>query len=287
MNIIDYIKIEFKNKMYIDEKYNHRRWKSNSDLKKIIIENNFGNLKSFDEKIWGLRNNIFEKPKCKVCGNDVKLRDQKSGFFETCSVKCGANNNIRNEKKRNTNIERYGRNGFNPIKTKETLRKKYGVDNPLQSKKIRDKIKQTCLERYNVEHPMQNLEIFEKCMNGQQQTAYKYKEYISPSGKIYKVRGYEGMVINYLIQAGITEDDLTNLRDKIPTIEYEFNGKKRKYYPDIFIRSKNMLIEVKSTSTYIKEIDKNLAKQRACKNLEYHHIIIIWDKKNNHIFEII
>lgn len=366
---------QFKIAMYINGKYNARRWRANSKLRKEIENTYFDEFETLDEKIWALRNDIPNRPACVVCGGKVKLRDQMTGFFKTCSKKCAANdigrnikiqntslarygvnnylksqkyktfckeqknilgyrpgafntpenkmsiikkygvdnvfqsNEIKNkikltnikkygvdnpqqnkqirEKTRNTQISRYGQDGFNPVKTKETLIQKYGVDNPLKSLQIRDKIKETCLERYGVEHPIQNPEIFEKIQRAQQQARYKYKEFIMPSCKILYCQGYEDKVLDYLIKAGIMEDDITNVRYDVPVIEYEFNGKCRKYFPDIFIKSKNLLIEVKSTYTFFKEHDKNMAKQFACKNMGYHHIIIIWDNKTNHIFEII
>lgn len=371
----DNIFIEFKLKLYINGKYNARRWKSNYNLREWINKTDFGDYKTLDEKIWALRNDMPMRPVCNVCGGEVNLRDQKTGFRNVCSQKCsglsknrkekikntsmerygvehptksekyrttikeninrlgyhpggfntiehkkaiqekygvdniGQSTDIKDkmkstfqqrygvnnaqqilkvkEKKKKTNIQRYGQDGFNPTKTKQTLQKKYGVDNPLKSEYIRNKIKNTLLERYGVEHPMQNPEIYEKCITNKIKGAYKFKEYVSPSGKKYRVQGYEGHVIDYLLKAGINENDLTNLRIEIPVIEYNFDNKKRIYYPDIFIRSKNMLIEVKSTYTYMKEVDKNLAKQNASKGKGYHHIIIIWDKKNDHIFQII
>ena len=48
---------------------------------------------------------------------------------------------------------------------KNTCLERYGVENPLQNKKIKEKQKNTCLERYGVENPMQNEEIKEKLKN--------------------------------------------------------------------------------------------------------------------------
>lgn len=366
---------EFKINLYIAGKYNARRWRTNSKLRKEIECADFDKFETLDEKIWALRNNLPERPICIVCGNKVKLRDQMTGFFKTCSQQCsglskhrkekikntalkryGVEHPTKSEKYRNTKkeqhrllgywpggfntpehkkaikekygvehigqseairqeikstlrerygvdnpqqneiirnktketqIKRYGQDGFNPIKTKETLLKRYGVDNPLKSELIKNKIKNTLMERYGVEHPMQNPEIYEKCVSNMSRGVYKFKEYISPLGKKYRVQGYEGNVIDYLIQAGINENEFTNIRTEIPTIEYCFADKKRVYYPDIYVKSKNLLIEVKSTYTFFKDQDKNIAKQFACKNLGYAHIIIIWDKNTNHIFEII
>ncbi|MEM4260988.1 MAG: hypothetical protein QXG00_07140 [Candidatus Woesearchaeota archaeon] len=235
------------------------------------------NKKAIKEK-YGV-DNVFQSDEIK--------KKIKSSMQKRYGVDSPQQNKIIRNKSKETQIKCYGQDGFNPTKTKQTLQKKYGVDNPLKSKKIRNKIKNILIKRYGVEYALQNPEIYEKCILNKIKNSYKFKEYISPTGKKYRVKGYEGNVIDYLIQAGINENDFTNLRIEIPTIEYYFDGKKRIYYPDIFIRSKNMLIEVKSTYSYMKEMDKNLAKQNSCKRAGYNHIIIIWDKKNDHIFEII
>jgi len=46
-------------------------------------------------------------------------------------------------------------------KTKNTLQKKYGVDNVFQLEEIKEKIKETCLEKYGVTHHLKNKEIQE------------------------------------------------------------------------------------------------------------------------------
>lgn len=188
---------------------------------------------------------------------------------------------------RKTKIEKYGQDGWNPEQVKKTLLERYGVDNPLKSPEIRDKIEATCMEKYGVRHHMQDPETFERVMKAQQQAAYKYKDYVSPSGKSYKVQGYEGPVINYLLQAGVQENDLTNIRFEVPIVPYSFDKKERIYFPDIYIKSKRMLVEVKSTYTYKNDLEKNLAKQKAAKKLGYHHIIVVWDAVNDSIVQII
>jgi predicted nucleic-acid-binding protein len=173
------------------------------------------------------------------------------------------------------------------IKIKETFQKKYGVDNPMQVQEIRDKSKQTCLEKYGVEYPIQHPDIFAKCMQNQQQAAYKFKKLISKTGKHYYVQGYEGPVIQYLLDTGIQEDDLTNHRKDMPVIQYEFNGKQKKYFPDMLIKSQNLLIEVKSSYTFSKEFDKNMKKHSAAKKHGFFHHIIIWDDIKKEILETI
>lgn len=39
---------------------------------------------------------------------------------------------------------------------------RYGVEHPLQSSEIKEKMEQTCLERYDTRYPMQNEEVANK-----------------------------------------------------------------------------------------------------------------------------
>jgi len=50
---------------------------------------------------------------------------------------------------------------------------------------------------------------------------------------------------------------------------YTFEGKHRRYYPDIFIPSENLIIEVKSLYTATQDVDRNNAKWEATKSAGY------------------
>lgn len=93
-----------------------------------------------------------------------------------------------------------------------------------------------------------------------------YKDYTLPSGKIVKVQGYENRALDILLKDHEESDIVVaseNIRNFIGNIEYEYNGK-HSYTPDIFIKSENKIIEVKSSWTY--EITKKQtdAKGNAC-----------------------
>lgn len=49
-----------------------------------------------------------------------------------------------------------------PIKQKETMLEKYGVENPMQSEEIRQKAIATNIEKYGVDNPTKNKDIFNK-----------------------------------------------------------------------------------------------------------------------------
>jgi endogenous inhibitor of DNA gyrase (YacG/DUF329 family) len=104
-----------------------------------------------------------------------------------------------------------------------------------------------------------------------------YKSYtIVVDSENIKVQGYERYVIPLLINK-YGRDDILIGHENNP-IEYYYNGKNRLYYPDVYIKSENKIIEVKSTFSFKYDKDKNLAKRDGCIlksfNFEFH----IWDK---------
>lgn len=168
------------------------------------------------------------------------------------------------EKIRQSNIRNHGvEHVFQSEKIKEKNKqihiKNYGVANPFQSKEIKDKIKKGFMETYGVEHPQQVPEIFEKS----QKTAFKLKPYTFPSGKEVKIQGYENHALDKLLQT-YQEEDLTIGASLVPKIIYTHQQKTKRYYPDIYIPKDNLIIEVKSKYTLKRELEKNLAKRRAC-----------------------
>jgi hypothetical protein len=94
-----------------------------------------------------------------------------------------------------------------------------------------------------------------------------YKTFTFPSGRIVKTQGYENIVLNDLIKE-YNESDIfvgpSEIKNQIGRIEYTFDNKQRSYYPDIYIKSINMIIEVKSEYTFSLNKEINLAKEKAC-----------------------
>lgn len=137
--------------------------------------------------ITAIMNDIYEWPKCIVCGNDVKCLN--GIFMTTCSQKCAhkiidysarnkvrektclerygvkhnwASKDLRNKTKQKI-LETYGVTSYSQTdefkqKYKKTCLEKYGVENYLSTKEARDRIKQTCLKKYGVKyHPQDEL----------------------------------------------------------------------------------------------------------------------------------
>ena len=122
---------------------------------------------SFTEKIYCYINNVTTRPVCKHCSGQVKFISVHKGYLHYCSSKCAANSDEKQEKIKNTCLERYNaKNNLHIPKVQEKIKnnwvKKYGFNNPAKSQIIKDKVKQTCLERYGTECALQNKEIDKK-----------------------------------------------------------------------------------------------------------------------------
>jgi len=74
------------------------------------------------------------------------------------------------------------------------------------------------------------------------------KDYVL-NGKVVRVQGSEPIVLDHLIEKGLSPRSLVVGRGKVPVITYNFSGEGHKYYPDIHVPDKNLVIEVKSPYT--------------------------------------
>lgn len=185
-----------------------------------------------------------------------------------------------------TNLEKYGvenpqQNNEIKEKTKQTNLEKYGAENYLATKECKEQTIKTNLEKYGYEHHSQNSEVAERMLKG----SFNKKQYTMPSGKIIDYQGYEKFAFDELINIEkINENDLIISRKDVPEIWYiDKSGKKRRHYVDMFIKSQNRCIEVKSTWT---NQDKNnvLEKQKSAIELGYKYEIWIYDKHGNKNF---
>lgn len=81
----------------------------------------------------------------------------------------------------------------------------------------------------------------------------KYK-IVTIKGKTFEYRGYEDRALRFLIEErGVKPDDIV-VGTKVPRIQLDLKygkGKlKVRHFPDIYIKSRNMLVEVKSQATF-------------------------------------
>jgi len=202
----------------------------------------------------------LEKYKCE---NPMQSLEVKEKYKRTCLDKFGCVHPLQNEEVKE--------------KSKQTCLEKFGCQYAFQSEEVKEKSKQTCLENHGVENPSQCEKIYEK-----QQNSYHSKEYILPSGNKIKVQGFENLALDILIyRENIDENDIIINRSEVPEIWYfdDNNGKYHRYYTDIFIKSLNKCIEVKSEYTFNTNKKINLLKHKSVKYNGYNSEIWIFNEK--------
>jgi hypothetical protein len=183
------------------------------------------------------------------------------------------------EKRNGTFIERYGGIGMASeelySKMKNTNIEKYGAEYYSSTNDWYDKCVKTALEKYDKEWVSKVDSINAK----QQSGGYSYYDFEFPSGKVVRVQGYEPKVLAKLV-VDYSEDDIIvgvqNIIDEIGFFHYHYENKTHRYYPDIYIKSENRVIEVKSTYTFNKEKEINLLKRESVlnKNINFNFIIL-------------
>lgn len=108
---------------------------------------------------------------------------------------------------------------------------------------------------------------------------YKPHPYTFPSGKTINVQGYEGRGLDYLLNVmGVSESDIvTDHQQGMPRIAYVFDGKKRYYFPDVYVKSRNLIVEVKSLWTHTDGIAKNKQKMETSFGLGYNVLYLVYE----------
>lgn len=143
---------------------------------------------------------------------------------------------------------------------KETNNKIHGCDWYLSSVEFKEKSKTTNNIKYGVDYVSQNIEIFNK----QQKSGFNLKKY------------------NNLNYRGTYELDFIQLCEQYnlnilngPTIKYNHQDKNSIYFSDFIIPEKNLILEIKSSYTYKRYLDKNISKRNACIKQGYNFLFII------------
>lgn len=218
----------------------------------------------------------------------TQSKEVKDKAKETVLKKYGVNCYIQSSdfkyKTKATNLKKYGVEFYTQTKevkdkAKKTIFNKYGVENIFQCEEIKDKIKDINIKKYGVANPMQNSMISEKSLIN----SHKNKDYILPSGNILKCQGYENFALDKIIKEWkIEEYDIIVSRDKVPEIWWlDKDEKRRRYFVDIYIPSKNLIIEVKSIWTITLNKDNIMSKLNASKDLGFNTLLWVFDKKGN------
>jgi hypothetical protein len=105
-----------------------------------------------------------------------------------------------------------------------------------------------------------------------------------PSGKEIKYQGYKNFALNEIINSSIEEYDIISGPKNVPKIYYDDEiGKKHCHFVDIFIKSQNKCIEVKSTWTLNNKKDNVFLKQNAAKKQGFDYEIWVYNSKGHKI----
>ena len=216
----------------------------------------------------------------------TQTENAKKRFKKTCLEKYGCENPSQaqeiKQKKEDKSMEKYGTKNISQAdvikqKKEEKSMEKYGTKCVLQAQEIKNKTVAWSLNKYGTIHPSQNADYAEN--HGKKTRSWK--EYTFPCGTIVKYQGYENWAYDELINDGYGINDFETSKKKVPVIWYTVNGKKHRYYVDIYIPSINKMIEVKSTWTYEKKEDNVKSKANECVKQGYDYEIWIYDAKKN------
>lgn len=136
---------------------------------------------------------------------------------------------------------------------------------------VQEKRKLTNLENFGEENPMQNPSTFEKSLSKR----YKYKTHTVNGRTFNNLQGYEPQALDYLInEQNIPENNLQSTN--IPKIPFVFNGKAKKYFPDLYDTNTNTIYEVKCKYTFNDLKALNLAKREASIKNGYNFEFIVF-----------
>ena len=164
----------------------------------------------------------------------------------------------------------------------ETNLKKYGARNPFQSEVCKAKMVETCMAKHGVRHHFHVPEILKK----QRASMGKMKTYTFPSGRQEEHQGWENRHIDRLLQEGMDESNIIVGDDKVaacmpPVLYYRPDGSEHRYYPDIFLKATQTVIEVKCdwTLNVVDDASDNPLKFKATQELGYDLEVHVYDHK--------
>lgn len=212
------------------------------------------------------------------CENPFQVEEVKTKIKATNLEIMGVENPSQFEdikdKKKATCLVNYGVE--HPTQSKEiqdrrkaTCLDTYGFEHPVQSEEIRDKIKATCILHYGVDHPMKNKDFFDN----HQKLSFMRKEHTFKTGEIVLCQGYESVMLKHLENnMDYKAEDYTWNGEQFI---YMLDGIAHRYYPDIPFMKHNLIIEIKSTWTFVKDLKRIWLKAWAVIDQGYNFEIVI------------
>jgi len=196
-----------------------------------------------------------------------RINDKKrQTCMETLGVEHPSKSESIKKKKEDTNLKNRG--VTYPAKSKDVLDKmqstykeRTGFDSVSSNPAVRRRAEETNKERYGFIYPTQNAELMRRAFTN----SFRMKEITFPSGRTTRCMGYEPFAIQELLKQNVAEDDIYTDVKQFPYRKPN-EEKDRQYTPDIYVKSCNLYIEVKSTYTITQDHENIIRKQSAIKD---------------------
>jgi hypothetical protein len=228
------------------------------------------------------------------CDHPMKNKEFKENFFNNIFNKYGVKYLFETEEfKENSKIVKkklYGDENYNNRdKYKETSSAIYGQLHPMKCDSVKEKVKFTNNKRYGVDWYTLTDDCKEKSiLSKYNNNCFSYKKYTLPSGSVVYIQGYENFTLDILLINFIESDVIISnkeIKEEIGILNYFIDKKQSIYLPDIYIKSINKVIEVKSEYTYNLDIEKNKLKKQCCLMSGIGFEFWVFDKKGNLLYK--
>lgn len=146
------------------------------------------------------------------------------------------------------NVENVSQNEDVKQKRTNTIKEKFGVGNASQNEKIKEKKKQTSMENFGVSHHLKRYDMFQKHLKAQ----FKIKRY--KDTELF----YQGSYELYFLEKMENKGKISEVKNG-KSYDYVYEEEKHVYHTDFFFKDFN--IEIKSGWTYNKNgTDEKLEK---------------------------
>jgi len=223
---------------------------------------------------------------CDICGNkrsttyqDYNIKIEYDGKYYCCECmkekrktivknKYGVDNVFQLkesiDKADKTRLEKYGNHKYrNDEKRNKTILKNYGCVNVFQNEKIKEKSCQTNIKNLGVSYPQQNKNVFERSLKKGLKIEYWNEE-------LYSQGSYEKDFLKHC-----NELNIIHLISKPKSIEYFDGNNKCYYHSDFYMKSLNLIIEIKSSYWMKKLYELNKLKEKSVISNGFNFLLIL------------
>lgn len=262
--------------------------KQSNNMKRIWSQRDDNYKKMFYDKVE--QTNIERYGTKCTLNTEENIHKKKTTWLQNYGVDNPLKSNHIRQKIYDTNTKRYGNicplnNSEIKDKAKETLFNNYGVSNPMESPIIVERLRKNVFEKYGVNWASKSDEVWKKYCNTLGTDAFKmpkfkkYHTYQYPSGKEIIVQGYEDLALDFYILKNYDEYDIENSIIFMNTLNIKYigiDGVNHRYIPDFYIKSQNLIIEVKSEFTFYTDLDKIERKCKAAIDKGYNIFVLVF-----------